>query len=102
MIKKVKDYDEFISLLKAKEKIPFPKRRKKTILKDYAKQRLIDTDNEKYQNSPGLQHWADIQNLKIAASAYSNAASMKDLQEKIASKTLIANETKSTVVELEH
>lgn len=159
LIKKVKDYDEFISLLKAKgyeikgesfenkspkyisfkpiasgnwirgrdkslgpeytkerikarieanqkeltkEKIPFPKRRKKTILKDYAKQRLIDTDNEKYQNSPGLQHWADIQNLKIAASSYSNAASMKDLLEKIASKTLIANETKSTVIELEH
>lgn len=159
LIKKAKDYDEFISLLKAKgyeikgesfedkspkyisfkpiasgnwirgrdkslgpeytkerikarieanhkelakEKIPFPKRRKKTILKDYAKQRLIDTDSEKYQNSPGLQHWADIQNLKIAASSYSNAASMKDLQEKIASKTLIANETKSTVVELEH
>ena len=159
LIKKVKDYDEFISLLKAKgyeikgesfedkspkyisfkpiasgnwirgrdkslgpeytkerikarieanqkeltkEKIPFPKRRKKNILKDYAKQRLIDTDNEKFQNSPGLQHWADIQNLKIAASSYSNAASMKDLQEKIASKTLIASETKSTVVELEH
>lgn len=159
LIKKVKDYDEFISLLKAKgyeikgesfddksskyisfkpiasgnwirgrdkslgseytkerikarieanqkelakEKIPFPKRRKKTILIDYAKQRLIDTDNEKFQNSPGLHHWADIQNLKIAASSYSNAASMKDLQEKIASKTLIANETKSTVIELEH
>lgn len=45
---------------------------------------------------------ADIQNLKIATSSYSNAASMKDLQEKIASKTLIASETKSTVVELEH
>lgn len=159
LIKKAKDYDEFISLLKAKgyeikgesfddkspkyisfkpiasgswirgrdkslgaeytkerikariednqkelskEKIPFPKRRKKTILKDYAKQRLIDTDNEKFQNSPGLQHWADIQNLKIAASSYSNAASMKELQEKIASKTLIANETKSAVVEMEH
>ena len=27
---------------------------------------------------------------------------MKDLQEKIASKTLIANETKSTVIDLEH
>lgn len=86
----------------AKSKIPFPKRKKKNILKNYSKQRLIDTDSEKFQNSPGLQHWADIQNLKIAASSYSNAASMKDLHEKIASKTVVANETKSTVIELEH
>ena len=86
----------------SKAKIPFPKKRTKNILKDYSKQRLIDTDNKKFQNSPGLQHWAKVQNLKIATSSYSNSKSLKDLQEKIASKTVIANETKSTIVELEH
>lgn len=35
--------------------------------KDYSARRLIDTSDEKFQNSPGLQQWAAIENLKIAA-----------------------------------
>ncbi len=34
--------------------------RKKPIVKDYSKKNLIDTTEDKFANSPGLKHWADI------------------------------------------
>lgn len=86
----------------SKKKIPFPKKLHKNLLNDYSKKALIDTNADKFQDNPGLQHWADIQNLKIAASSYSNSKSLSELQDKIASKSAIAKESKSTVVELEH
>ena len=45
------------------------KRERKAVIpkKDYSARRLIDTSNEKFQNSPRLQQWAAIENLKIAA-----------------------------------
>ena len=45
------------------------KRERKAVIpkKDYSARRLIDTSDEKFQNSPGLQQWAAIENLKIAA-----------------------------------
>ena len=45
------------------------KRERKAVIpkKDYSTRRLIDTSDEKFQNSPGLQQWAAIENLKIAA-----------------------------------
>ena len=42
-----------------KERIELKRERKAVILKrDYADKRLIDTSDEKFQNSPGLQRWA--------------------------------------------
>ena len=52
-----------------KKKIPFPKR-------PDAKRTLIDTDQEKFQESGALKHWADIQNLKIAAASYAEGGSV--------------------------
>ena len=46
-----------------KRKFPFPKR-------PDAKRTLIDTEQEKFQENGALKHWADIQNLKIAAASY--------------------------------
>ena len=69
---------------------------------DYSQKSLIDTNNEKFQNSPGLQHWADIENLKIAASSYSSASSIQELQGKIKEKASVSQEAKSTVIEIEH
>ena len=45
------------------------KRERKAVIpkKDYSARRLIDTSDEKFQSSPGLQQWAAIENLKIAA-----------------------------------
>ena len=57
------------------------------ILKRTAVQKiLIDTSADKFQNSPGLKHWADIQNLKTAAAAYAEAGNLTELQKKIESK----------------
>ena len=85
----------------SKKKVPFPKKKPFRPVMDYSQKSLIDTNNEKFQNSPGLQHWADIENLKIAASSYSSSGSISKLQEDIESKALIAHETKSTIKDME-
>ncbi len=54
------------------------------ILKRTAVQKtLIDTSADKFQNSPGLKRWADIQNLKTAAAAYAEAGNLTELKKKI-------------------
>ena len=70
--------------------------------KDYSTRRLIDTSDEKFQNSPGLQQWAAIENLKIAAQSYNEAGSLSDLEHKITVKTEAGKSAKQSVVELEH
>lgn len=81
-------------LSKSKKRLPFPQ-------KNTSNKKLIDTSQEKFQNSPGLKHWADIQNLKAAANAYANVENLTALEEKIASSTTIANTAKASLVELE-
>jgi hypothetical protein len=78
-----------------KKKIPFPKRLD-------AKRTLIDTDQEKFQESGALKHWADIQNLKIAAASYAEGGSVEELERKIAEKNATANTARSEIVDLEH
>ena len=86
----------------SKKKVPFPKKKPFRPVMDYSQKSLIDTTNEKFQNSPGLQHWADIENLKIATSSYSSAGSIQELQDKIKEKASVSQEAKSTVIEIEH
>ena len=86
----------------SKKKVPFPKKKTFHPVMDYSRKSLIDTSNEKFQNSPGLQHWADIENLKIAASSYSSASSIQKLQDRIKEKASVSQEAKSTVIEIEH
>ena len=46
-----------------RERIEMKRERKSVIpKKDYSARRLIDTSDEKFQNSPGLQQWATIEN----------------------------------------
>ena len=61
------------------------KRERKAIIpqKDYSARRLIDTSDEKFQNSPGLQRWAAIENLKIAAQSYNEVGSLAELEHRI-------------------
>lgn len=79
---------------KRERKVPIPQ-------KQYSSRRLIDTSEEKFQNSPGLQKWAAIQNLKIAAQSYNEANSLSELEQKIAVTTETGKSAKQTVVELE-
>lgn len=80
------------------------KRERKAVIpkKDYSTRKLIDTSDEKFQNSPGLQRWAAIENLKIAAQSYSEVGSLSDLKHQITVKTEAGKSAKQSVVELEH
>ena len=80
------------------------KRERKAVIpkKDYSARRLIDTSDEKFQNSPGLQQWAAIENLKIAAQSYNEAGFLSDLEHKITVKTEAGKSAKQSVVELKH
>lgn len=78
-----------------KKKFPFPKR-------PDAKRTLIDTDQEKFQANGALKHWADIQNLKIAAASYAKGGSVEELERKIAEKNATAKTARSEIVDLEH
>ena len=80
------------------------KRERKSVIpkKDYSARRLIDTSDEKFQNSPGLQQWATIENLKIAAQSYNEVGSLSDLKHQITVKTEAGKSAKQSVVKLEH
>ena len=80
---------------------PFPARKKKPV-KDYSSKKLIDTTEDKFAESPGLKHWADIQNLKIAASSYSSTGSISELEKQIAAKSTLVKTTRAILVETEH
>ena len=67
-----------------------------------AKRTLIDTDKEKFQESGTLKHWADIQNLKIAAASYAEEGSIEELEQKIAEKNATAKTARSAMVDLDH
>lgn len=99
---RIKERIEDYQKQKNQEKVPFPHKKRRTLNQDYAKKNLIDISSEKFQNSPGLQKWANVQNLKIAASIYSQTDSLSDLQEQLEQKAEIIKESKSTVVSIEH
>ena len=97
----IKERIENKTLNQPKKKIPFPTR-KKSPIKDYSSKTLIDTTEDKFSESPGLKHWADIQNLKIAAASYSQAGSIAELQKQISTKSTLAKTARSSLVETEH
>ncbi len=76
--------------------------RKKNFIKDYSSRKLIDTSEEKFKQSPGLKHWATVQNLKIAAASYSETGSISGLEQQLADKSTIAKTARTNLVETEH
>lgn len=62
---------------------------------------LIDTSEDKFAGSPGLKHWADIQNLKIAAASYNQAGSISELEKQLAAKSTLAKTARASLVETE-
>ena len=64
-----------------KERIEQKRERKIAISKkDYASRKLVDTSGEKFENSPGLKHWAAIENLKITAVSYNEIGFIAELE----------------------
>ncbi|WP_288153673.1 relaxase/mobilization nuclease domain-containing protein [Phocaeicola sartorii] len=98
---RIKERIEAKALTQPKKRIPFPTR-KKQFVKDYSSKKLIDTSEEKFEQSPGLKHWADIQNLKIAASSYNETGSIAELKKQLATKSVLAKTARNSLVETEH
>ena len=98
---RIKERIEAKALVQPKKRIPFPTR-KKQLVKDFSSQKLIDTSEEKFEQSPGLKAWADIQNLKIAASSYSETESIAELKKLLAAKSVLAKTARNSLVETEH
>ena len=84
----------------SKPKIRIPK--KDILSRTGANKTLIDITGEKFQDSPSLQHWASVKNLKTAAASYAAADSLSDLQRQIDEKTAEAKSARTELVELEH
>ena len=63
---------------------------------------MIDTNKEKFQENGTLKHWADIQNLKIAAASYAEGGSVEELKQKISERNATAKAARSAIVDLEH
>ena len=85
---------------KTRSHIKIPK--KDIIKRTGASRTLIDITGEKFQNSPGLQHWASVKNLKTAAASYAAADNLSELQKQIDDKTASAKSARTELVELEH
>lgn len=98
---RIKERIEEKALIQPKKRIPFPTK-KKQLVKDYSSKKLIDTSEEKFEQSPGLKHWADIQNLKIAAISYSETGSIAELEKQLAAKSVLAKTARNSLVETEH
>ena len=97
---RIKERIEEKALVKDKKRVPFPTR-KKPIVKDYSRKNLIDTTEDKFAQSPGLKHGADIQTLKIAAASYSQTGSIAELEKQIAAKSTLAKTARESLVETE-
>ena len=98
---RIRERIEEKTLGQPQKRVPFPTR-KKPLVKDYSSRKLIDTSEEKFGQSPGLRHWAAIENLKIAASNYSETGSIADLEKQLAAKSALAKTARSSLVETEH
>ena len=80
---------------RSKSKVLIPK-------KDYSKKQMIDTSDEKFRDSIGLQRWAAIENLKIASQTYNEVHSISQLEQKIDTLNETKKSAKQTLVKAEH
>lgn len=76
---RIKERIEAKALEQSQKRVPFP-RKAKPIIKDYSSKKLIDTSEEKFTQSPGLKHWADIQTSKLQPQATAEQAPLPSLK----------------------
>lgn len=85
-----------------KERIDMKRTRKASLpVRNHSSRKLIDTTDEKFHNSAGLQRWANLENLKIASQTYNEVNSISELEQKIATLNETSKSAKQTVVTLE-
>lgn len=89
-------------LLSAPEKNTAFSDKKNSILLEDSARKLLDTSADKFKESPYLKKWADMQNLKIATSIYSEAGSVSELEKQINVKSADAKNTRQNLRDIEH
>ena len=70
-------------------------------IKNQSSKQLIDINNEKFINSPGLKRWATIQNLKNVSALYNEAHSITELEQKLAVALEASDSAKKNLLKLE-
>lgn len=73
-----------------------------SILQEHSSRKLLDTTSDKFEENPYLQKWANMQNLKIAASIYSDIDSVSALEKQINIKSAEAKSTRQSLHNVEH
>lgn len=71
--------------------------RKRNILREYSSRNLLDTSSDKFEENPYLKKWANMQNLKIAASIYSDIDSVSALEKQLHIKSAEAKSTRQSL-----
>ncbi|MDE6950952.1 MAG: relaxase/mobilization nuclease domain-containing protein [Lachnospiraceae bacterium] len=89
-------------LLGAPEKNTTFSDRKNSILREDSARKLLDTSADKFKENSYLKKWADMQNLKIAASIYSEVDSVSELEKQISIKSADAKNTRQNLRNIEH
>ena len=89
-------------LLSAPVKNAAPSGRKSSILREDSARKLLDTSADKFKENSHLKKWADMQNLKIAASIYSEAGSVSELEKQIRVKSADVKNTRQKLRDIEH
>ena len=64
--------------------------------------KMIDTSQERFQESPGLKHWADKQNLQTAAKIVSDSGNRAQMAAKIAELEQTIKTNYKAQLEAEH
>ena len=67
-----------------KERIEANVERRRERFKLLVKPKIIDTSQQRFQESPGLKHWANKQNLQTAAKIVSDSGNRAQMEERIA------------------
>lgn len=88
-------------LLNTPEKESESPARKNSVLREYSSQKLLDTSSDKFEENPYLKKWANTQNLKIAASIYSDIDSVSALEKQISIKSAEAKSTRHSLHNVE-
>ncbi len=66
-----------------------------------SRKKLIDISEEKFQNSPGLKRWAEMQNLQTVTGSYAGARNTAELKEMIDAKREEEKRAKSELTSVE-
>ena len=94
---RIENKDKYRDIPKAKNL----RKHQQDILKQTNNRSLIDTSGEKFQSSPGLEHWAKIRNLQIAAKSYAEAENLDGLRAKIDAKSKEENTARTELAAID-